>query len=283
MNIAEIYSEFCEYIEKRYNSINTQRAYIQDVSHFLDELDEVNKFDEDHINLYIFKMYKKGLTGRTIRRKLSSFSLFLNFIKQKRLIEKNPIELMEKPKIDKFLPKFLDVDDIEHLLNKIDDKRDRALLELIYSSSLRANEAISLNIEDVDLEHLRIRVTRKGAKVVYVPITKRAKRYLEYYIGERNRGALFLNRYSKRLSTRSLQYIVKKYSLKHIFKDISPHTLRHSKATHLLNSGMDIRLLQKFLGHSSIKATQIYTHLNFRELAKTYDKTHPLARQDSEE
>jgi len=279
MNTAKIYSEFCEYVEKHYRSVNTQRAYIRDVGHFLDE---TTIFDEEHINRFIFKLYKKGLTNRTIRRKLSSVSLFLNFLKKNALIEKNPLELMEKPKTDKNLPKFLDVDDVVRLLAKIDNKRDRALIELIYSSSLRANEAISLNVEDVDFEHLRVRVKRKGDKVVYVPITNRAKTYLEEYVDKRKSGALFLNRYNKRLSTRYLQKIVKKYAMQSIFKDISPHTLRHSKATHLLNSGMDIRLLQRFLGHSSIRATQIYTHLNLTQLAKTYDETHPLAKGSNE-
>ncbi len=280
MNIAEIYSEFCGYIEKRYTSVNTQRAYISDVAHFLSEVDV---FDEEHINVYIFNLHKKGLTNRTIRRKLSSVSLFFDFMKHKGFMDKNPLEFMEKPKTDKKLPKFLDIDDVAHMLETIDNKRDRALIELIYSSSLRANEAMSLNVEDVDLVHLRIRITRKGSKVSYVPLTNRAKRYLEEYIDKRTNGALFLNRYGKRLSTRSLQKIVKKYAIGSIFKDISPHTLRHSKATHLLNSGMDIRLLQKFLGHSSIRATQIYTHLNLAELAKTYDKTHPLAKNENKE
>ena len=279
MNTAKIYSKFCEYVEKHYTSVNTQRAYIRDVGHFLNE---TTTFDEDHINLFIFKLYKKGLTNRSIRRKLSSISLFLNFLKKNALIAKNPLEIMEKPKTEKNLPKFLDVDDVVRLLEKIDNKRDRALIELIYSSSLRANEAVSLNVEDVDFEHLRIRVKRKGSKVVYVPITNRAKTHLEEYVDKRKRGALFLNRYNKRLSTRSLQKIVKKYAMQSIFKDISPHTLRHSKATHLLNSGMDIRLLQRFLGHSSIRATQIYTHLNLTQLAKTYDKTHPLAKNNNE-
>ncbi len=275
MNTAEIYDEFCSYIQNRYASVHTQRAYISDVRDFLDTTYDIN---EDGINKYMVVLFKRGVTNRTIRRKLSSISTFCNFLKQKHVIEKNPVDFMEKPKIEKNLPKFLDVDDILNLLEKIKDPRDRAMVELIYSSSLRASEAISLNVEDVDFEHLRLRITRKGGKTTYVPITERAKRYLEIYIGERVSGALFLNRYGMRLSTRSLQKIVKKYSINNIFKDISPHTLRHSKATHLLNSGMDIRLIQRLLGHSSIKATQIYTHLNFKELAEVYDKTHPLSK-----
>ncbi len=279
MFIAEYFDEFCNYINTTFSSINTQRAYIGDVKEFLEH---ANDFDKEDIEDYIVTLRKKGLSFRTIKRKLSSISLFFNFLKRKQILKKNPVDYVDKPKMEKNLPKFLDADDVVNLLEKIEDLRDRALLELIYSSSLRAQETIGLNVEDIDFKHLRIRLIRKGGVSAYVPITKRAARYVSNYIGVRKQGALFLNRYNKRLSTRSLQKIVKKYALNNIFKDISPHTLRHSKATHLLNNGMDIRILQKFLGHSSIKATQIYTHLNLEELAKTYDRTHPLVKDEKE-
>ncbi len=277
MNIANYFKDFCRYIESKYESEHTKRAYVKDVEEFLEK---IGKDEEVSIDRYVVLLKEKGLSNRTIRRKLSSVSTFFGFLKSIGAVDRNPVDFVEKPKMEKRLPKFLDVDDVHNLLEKIENKRDRAMLELIYSSSLRANEAVSLNIEDVDLSNLRIRIKRKGSKVSYVPITKRAKRYLEDYINSRANGALFLNRYGKRLTTRSLQNIVKKYALHNIFKDISPHTLRHSKATHLLNSGMDIRILQRLLGHSSIKATQIYTHLNLSELAETYDKTHPLAKNE---
>ena len=280
MNTAEIYDEFCAYVQNRYASIHTQRAYINDVRDFLNTACNIN---EDSISKYMVVLFKRGVTNRTVRRKLSSISMFCNFLKQRHIIERNPVDFMEKPKIEKNLPKFLDVDDTLNLLEKIESPRDRAMIELIYSSSLRASEALSLNVEDVNFEHLRLRITRKGGKTAYIPITERAKRYLEIYVGKRVDGALFLNRYGRRLSARSLQKIVKKYSINNIFKDISPHTLRHSKATHLLNSGMDIRLIQRLLGHSSIKATQIYTHLNFKELAEVYDKTHPLSKDEKKQ
>lgn len=279
MNTARIYNLFCEYIEKKYDSVHTQRAYESDVKHFLNS---VNNFDEDSLNAYVFQLHKENITNRTIRRKLSSVSIFFNFLKDSGLLDKNPVDFLEKPKISKNLPSFLDVDDIINLLGQIDNARDRALLELAYSSSLRASETVSLNVEDVDFKHLRMRIKRKGGKTAYIPITPRAAEFVESYVGNRKSGALFLNRYNKRISTRSFQKIVKKYALSSIFKDISPHTLRHSKATHLLNSGMDIRILQKFLGHSSIRATQIYTHLNIEELSKTYDASHPLAKNDEE-
>ncbi len=277
MNIVEFYDEFCKYVKSRYKSKHTQRAYLSDVSDFLDNCNS-EKFD--CINKYVVLLKKQGVGARSINRKLSSVSAYFNFLKSRNIIDKNPVDFVDKPKMEKKLPVFLDVDEIIGLLNSIENKRDRALLELIYSSSLRASETVLLNIEDVDCNNFRIRVQRKGDKVSYVPVSRRACKFIMKYIKDRKNGALFLNRYGNRLSTRSLQKIVKKYSLNSIFKDISPHTLRHSKATHLLNSGMDIRLLQKFLGHSSIVATQIYTHLNLKELAKTYDKTHPLAKDE---
>jgi site-specific recombinase XerD len=279
MSTAELYDEFCRYIEAKYNSIHTQRAYIGDVGEFIRSS---SSLDRNACDNYLRVLHKKGISNRTIKRKLSSLAAFFRFLKSRGIVYENPVDFMEKPKSEKNLPAFLDVDDVLNLLEKIENKRDRALLELIYSSSLRASEAVSLNIEDVDFENLRIRIKRKGSKIAYIPITSRAKRFLQIYIQDRSRGAVFLNRYNQRLSTRSLQKIVKKYALNNIFKDISPHALRHSKATHLLNSGMDIRILQKFLGHSSIRATQIYTHLNLSELAKTYDKTHPLAKDEKE-
>ncbi len=270
-------NEFETYLRRTYTSPNTMKAYIKDVQEFLDL---GCSFDMDGLNKYLKVLVDRDIKNSSIVRKLASLSIFFEFLKERNIVEKNYVKLMDKPKLQKKLPKFLDIDETVSLLESIKDRRDRAIVELLYSTSLRAGELVGLNVEDVDFENLRLRVKRKGGKIMYVPFSKRAAFYLKEYIQERKEGALFLNRYSQRLSTRSLQKIVKKYALSSIFKDISPHTLRHTKATHLLNSGMDIRLLQRFLGHSSIKATQIYTHLNLKELAETYDKSHPLAKDE---
>ncbi len=269
--------EFESYIVSRYQSEHTRRAYIADVKGFLDG---GYSFDKSGVERYIVELSKRGISRRSIKRKLSSVSLFFRFLKDRGFVDVNPVELVDKPKQEKSLPKFLSVDDVITLLGSVKDARDRAILELLYSSSLRASEIMGLNVEDIDFEHLRIKVKRKGGSISYVPLNSRASSYIKRYIGQRRSGPLFLSRYGKRLTTRSLQKIVKKYALGSLFKDISPHTLRHSRATHLLNSGMDIRLLQKFMGHSSIRATQIYLHLNLKELAETYDSTHPLAMED---
>ncbi len=273
----KILKSFEQYIDAKYTSKNTKKAYLRDVDEFLKLTDG---FGLEDVQKFMQVLFNRGLKPASIIRKLASLSVFFEYLKENGLVDKNYAKLIDKPKNSKKLPKFLDVDETIALLDSVKNKRDRAILELLYSSSLRASELLGLDVEDVDFENLRVRVKRKGGGVVYVPFSERAKRFLVEYIGARNSGPVFLNKYGKRLSDRYLRKLVKKYSVESIFKDISPHTLRHTKATHLLNSGMDIRLLQKFLGHSSIKATQIYTHVNLKQLAETYDNTHPLAKDE---
>jgi len=275
--VNELLDRFEAFLESRYSSLNTKRAYIRDVSEFLSQ---GFPFTLDGLNMYMKLLFDKGIKPSSISRKLASLSIFFDFLKEQGVVEKNYVKFVDKPKVKRSLPKFLDMDETVALLESVKDKRDRAILELLYSSSLRADELVGLDVEDVDFEHNRLRVKRKGGRTVYVPFSERAKRFLKEYLRERSNGALFLNRYGRRLSTRSLQKIVKKHSMASIFKDISPHTLRHTRATHLLNSGMDIRMLQRFLGHSTIKATQIYTHVNLKQLSEIYDKTHPLSKDE---
>ena len=271
----ELLDRFEAFLESKYSSINTKRAYIKDVDDFLRQ---GFPFSLDGLNMYMKLLFDRSVKPSSISRKLASLSVFFDFLKERGIIQKNYVKLLDKPKVKRSLPKFLDLDETIALLESVKHPRDRAILELLYSSSLRASELVGLDVKDVDFEHNRVRVKRKGGRSVYVPFSERAKRFLKEYVKDRKEGALFLNRYGERLSTRSLQKIVKKYSMRSIFKDISPHTLRHTKATHLLNSGMDIRMLQRFLGHSTIKATQIYTHVNLKQLSEIYDKAHPLAK-----
>ena len=272
-----IVDEFELFLKKHYTSKYTIKSYLSDAKEFVEK---GYSFDKEGIRQFIFDLLDTEKSASTINRKLASLSVFFEFLKSMGVVDKNYVKLTEKPKNDKYLPAFLEVDEIVGLLENIKNLRDRALLELIYSSALRAGEVLGLNVEDIDFDKLKIRVRRKGAKEMYIPISKRASDYLKAYINGRQEGPVFLNRYGKRLSDRSLRKIVKKYALKTIAKDISPHTLRHSRATHLLNSGMDLRLLQKFLGHNTIKATQIYTHLNLKQLAKVYDNSHPLSKDE---
>ncbi|WP_022669612.1 site-specific tyrosine recombinase/integron integrase [Hippea alviniae] len=269
--------EFERYLDARYSSHHTKRAYMKDVEEFLSHS---FGFDIEGVERFESVLFKKGLSSKSINRKLASLSVFFEFLKQKGIVEKNPVKLVDKPKQKKSLPKFLEVDELVGLLESVKDKRDRALLELLYSTGLRVSELVSLNVEDVDFDNLRLKVRRKGGRVMYVPFGRRAGEYLLEYLKGRKTGPLFLNRYNNRISDRMVRKIIKRYALGSIFKDISPHTLRHTRATHLLNSGMDLRLLQRFLGHSSIRATQIYTHLNLKELSDVYDKTHPIVNDE---
>ncbi len=269
--------EFRRFVEAAYLSAHTRRAYLSDVKEFLKY---GGSFDERGLSGFVVFLRRKGCSSSTIKRKLSSLSVFFNFLKGKGVVDKNPVEFVIRPKIDKHLPGFLDVDETKHLLESIKDVRDRAIMELLYSSSLRASELVGLDVSDIDFQRLRLRVKRKGGFEMYVPMTKRASEHLKTYVGERKEGAVFLNRYGRRLTTRGLQNIVKKYALIVLFKDISPHTLRHTRATHLISNNMDVRVLQKLLGHSSVKATEVYTHVNLKRLAETYDGSHPLASDD---
>ncbi len=273
----ELLDRFEAFLESKYSSINTKRAYVKDVDDFLRQ---GFPFSLDGLNMYMKLLFDRGVKPSSISRKLASLSVFFDFLKERGVIQKNYVKLLDKPRVKRSLPKFLDLDETIALLESVKHPRDRAILELLYSSSLRASELVGLDVKDIDFEHNRARVKRKGGRSVYVPFSERAKRFLKEYVKDRKEGALFLNRYGERLSTRSLQKIVKKHSMRSIFKDISPHTLRHTKATHLLNSGMDIRMLQRFLGHSTIKATQIYTHVNLKQLSEIYDKAHPLAKDE---
>ncbi len=273
----ELLDRFEAFLESKYSSINTKRAYVKDVDDFLRQ---GFPFSLDGLNMYMKLLFDRGVKPSSISRKLASLSVFFDFLKERGVIQKNYVKLLDKPRVKRSLPKFLDLDETIALLESVKHPRDRAILEFLYSSSLRASELVGLDVKDIDFEHNRARVRRKGGRSVYVPFSERAKRFLKEYVKDRKEGALFLNRYGERLSTRSLQKIVKKHSMRSIFKDISPHTLRHTKATHLLNSGMDIRMLQRFLGHSTIKATQIYTHVNLKQLSEIYDKAHPLAKDE---
>ncbi len=278
-------------------SNNTIDAYLSDLGQFtafLKSLDPRKSIESAGIlelrgfSASLLKTEKKSSVGR----KLAALKTFYKFLLREHVVEMNPAELISIPKKDQMLPGFLNIDEIFGLLElpdktKVFGLRDRAILELFYASGLRVSELVGLDIENIDINIRYVRVTGKGRKERIVPVNDKALQVIKNYLEMRksafkNTGgqALFINKYGKRLTRRAVGLIVKKYMIKSgINKHISPHSLRHTFATHLLDAGADLRLIQEFLGHSSISTTQIYTHTSMDKLMKVYDDAHPRAHK----
>lgn len=245
-----------------------------------------------------FLAYLKRGNGkrRTMMRKLSVLRSFFKFLCRENYLELNPALYITTPKLDKRLPNFLDVGETFALLEVPFEKdiigwRDKAILETLYSSGIRVSELVGLNLPDLNFKAGLLKVYGKGRKERIVPIGKKASQCLQRYIKKRQElfkstksdiakegKALLLNKWGGRLTTQSIRRIVKKYIKQmSMAKDISPHTLRHTFATHLLDRGADLRAVQELLGHVNLSTTQIYTHVTTEKLKKVYDKAHPRA------
>jgi integrase/recombinase XerC len=237
-------------------------------------------------------LHKNGLGGKSIQRWLSSLRTFFNYCIKNQWINKNPVNGLTAPKSPKKLPKTLDVDQVNQLLSFTTanwiDFRDHAIIELLYSSGLRLAELSGLNLTELDLKECSVRVTGKGNKTRTLPVGRQAIEALKIWLQYRQNKvatestAMFLNIHGKRLSPRSIQDRLKKISIRQGMQGkIHPHMLRHSFASHMLESSGDLRAVQELLGHQNISTTQIYTHLDFQHLAKVYDKAHPRASKKS--
>ncbi len=289
------------YYQKGY-SPNTLKAYRVDLRDFFSflvnkcgfsEKDTIDKVSIYEIRSFIGSMYK-SYKKTTISRKLSSIRSFFNFLEKKSVIKKNPAWNISFPKTEKYLPRRLNVDDALKILDIEEDDsgdwkllRDKAILELLYSCGIRASELVSLNIEDIDMHENVIKIRGKGDKERIVPMGRYALEAIKKYLSalsNKKRGALFLNRSGKRISDRSIRRIVKKYAIKKgLGWDISPHSLRHSFATHLLEGGANIRVVQEMLGHVNLSTTQRYTHLTLDKLMQVYNRSHPRAKEKRDE
>ena len=304
--IGLLIENFVNYLkhQKGY-SHNTLRAYTVDLRDFFSflldkcgfsEKDGIEKVSIYEIRSFIGSMYKNHKKS-TVARKLSSLRSFFNFLEKTGIIKKNPAWNISFPKSEKYLPRHLNVDEVFKILdikNETSDwklLRDKAMLELLYSCGIRAGELVSLNVEDIDMQEKVIKIRGKGNKERIVPIGRYALKALKEYLSVlgnikkgRLAGALFLNREGKRISDRSVRRIVKKYVVKKgLSWDISPHSLRHSFATHLLEGGADIRVVQEMLGHANLSTTQRYTHLTLDALMQVYDRAHPRAKEKRDE
>jgi site-specific recombinase XerD len=228
------------------------------------------------------------LGARSINRRLSALRSFFRFLTRDGYLKNNPILMLQSPKLDKHLPQFMTEEEVIKLIESAlpkDEKdlmslRDRAILETFYSTGMRISELVGLNVLDLDFIGGIAKVMGKGRKERVVPVGDIASRAIRKYLDKRkgNEEAIFLNKSGRRITTRGVRGIVLKYIKKAGIKQgVSPHTLRHSFATHLLNRGADLRTVQELLGHANLSTTQIYTHLTTEKLKNVYDKAHPHA------
>ncbi|MEJ2298057.1 MAG: tyrosine recombinase XerC [Woeseiaceae bacterium] len=246
--------------------------------------------DEEHIRAFSAACFRRGLSARSIQRRLSAARTFFRYLLREKAVGKNPVASVSAPKSRKRLPGNLDADRMARLLDlpgtgPIVD-RDRAILELLYSSGLRLAELVDLDLGDVDMADATVRVTGKGGKDRIVPVGRQALRALRQWHGTRaelaaaDETALFVSNRGQRIRPRSVQARVKHWAKRQgIDANVYPHLFRHSFATHVLESSHDLRGVQELLGHANIATTQVYTHLDFQHLAQIYDKTHPRARR----
>lgn len=273
-------------------SSNTIKAYKLDISQFLDFISSMeskySKIKKIHIRHFLSYLSGRGLSTKSISRKLSSLKLFFAFLVEIKKIKSNPTVMIMPPKITKSLPSIIDCGEFERMIDHIDTKqfkgkRDLAMLEFLYSSGVRAMELLDLDEDALDLRERTAVVKGKGSKERMVFFSEKTRAALVDYIPLKKHKfpgikELFVNNSGRRLSTRSLRNIVTQYTNKAgIEKDVSPHTFRHSFASFLLDKGIDLKLIQEFLGHSSISSTQIYTHISKEELRKSYDKFGPFS------
>jgi integrase/recombinase XerC len=289
-------------VEKNYSG-HTLRNYQSDLRQFIDFLGERSKRQGStdrmdpkqvsHLDVraYLASLYRRNAKS-SVARKLSAIRSFFTYLLRQGEIKQNPADLVSAPKMGKAIPDFLQVDETFQLLRGPDGdsvlgSRDRAILEVLYSCGLRVSELTALNLDGVELELGIIRVIGKGNRERIVPVGSKAREALSDYIQRRGEllgmqmehGALFLNNRGGRLSPRSVARLLKKHMQRcNIGRPLSPHGLRHSFATHLLDAGADLRAVQEMLGHVSLSTTQRYTHLSIDKLMAEYDKAHPRSR-----
>jgi integrase/recombinase XerD len=276
-------------------SINTLQSYRRDIEQFLTYLQEINFHNISNTNkttiiAYLIYLQKKGRATSTISRNLASIRSFYQYMTKNDIVSHDPTSDLESPKVERKLPQILSTQEVELLLDQPKCKdlkgyRDKAMLELLYATGIRVSELISLDVTDVDIQHKFI-VCNKGIKVRSIPIGSIAMGALKEYLNKARvhlvqsseNKALFVNINGGRLTRQGFWKIVKQYKNQaKIGKDITPHTLRHSFAAHLLENGADLRSIQEMLGHSDISSTQIYTQVAKNRIKEIYKKTHPRA------
>ncbi len=277
-------------VEKNYSphTVLNYKIDLREFAAFFRDL-PLEKLKYIHFRKFLAHLRQKNHKPRTLARKLSVLRSFFRFLQREGHIKENPAVLLVTPKLDKTLPKFLSENEVVELIeapseSKVFGKRDRAIMETLYSSGLRVSELAGLNVSSVDVISNLVKVMGKGKKERLVPIGDKAVERIEDYRDSckckphRDRKALFLNKNGTRLTDRGIRNILNKHiATTSVRMNVSPHVLRHSFATHLLDRGADLRSVQELLGHTSISTTQIYTHVTTDRLKKVYEKAHPRA------
>lgn len=280
--------------ERKYSK-HTLSAYQRDIKAFNQYCAENGQtvwadINEAFVRRFVATQHRKGLSGRSLQRQLSAIRTLFNYLCRHYGLENNPADGVPAPKSSKRLPETLGVDQLNNLLALADDNplaiRDHAMMELLYGCGLRLSELTGLNLTNVDWQQQILTVSGKGNKQRRIPFGKKAAVALKNWLKERTllmkqeEQALFLSKNGQRISNRNVQSRLKKWALKQgLDSNAYPHMLRHSFASHILESSSDLRAVQELLGHANLSTTQIYTHLDFQHLAGVYDKAHPRSRK----
>jgi integrase/recombinase XerC len=298
-NIESLLDKYIHYLQVERNlSSFTVRNYTTDILSFLDFLKEDDRTlaDVNHyiVRRYLSRLLENGTVRSSIARKMSALRSFFHYLNQEGLIATEPLNKISGPKVEKRLPTFLTTEEMRSLLNSPgistpQGLRDLAILELLYAAGLRVSEIASLDTGSVDLEMRQIRVWGKGSKERMVLMGKPAAevlgRYLSYgrtkMLGQSKTNALFINRYGERIAERRIQYLIKKYAEQAGIRGrVFPHILRHTFATHMLDGGADLRVVQELLGHANLSSTQVYTHVTHSQMRSRYLEAHPRSQDE---
>ena len=290
-SLADQYLDFLHF--ERGLSAMTRQSYARDLAQLIQasESTPLNELQNTHIRRFVASLHSKGLGGKSIARLLSCWRGFFNYLIRDKGYTQNPVLGLRAPKSAKTLPQALSIEQSAKLVNieenKVLSMRDHAILELFYSSGLRLSELVNLNTDALDFVEGTVTVTGKGNKTRIVPLGDFAIKAIQSWLQVRPNAAdeiadkpVFIGLKGKRISARNIQYRIKEWAIKQgIHSSVHPHMLRHSFATHVLQSSGDLRAVQEMLGHANISSTQIYTHLDFQHLSKTYDAAHPRAKK----
>ena len=269
-------------------SVNTLKAYKADISSFIDWLNnhdiEYKNLQEEHIHQYISFLFQMKMRSSSVNRKISSIKSFYIFLVKRNFIKYSPLNDIVTPKQEKYLPESMSEDEVDKLLNSPNaankiENRDKAMIEMLYATGMRISELVNLKITDVDMKRCVVKVFGKGSKERLIPFGEKALDSLRSYLNDRGQSSskeIFLSNRGKKMTRVAFWQRVKIYLIRENLKNsISPHTLRHAFATHLLNRGADLRSVQLLLGHSDLSTTQIYTHIAKQRLSDVLKKHHP--------